>query len=305
MSNPFYTSESSAENRQLKLGNLRPSIVRTMPNDAIVAIVDSKQRTGGTDYDFIVSFQKPIQYPLSVQIMRASIPKIPNINPLNNVVTFVHIFGTFTFTIPPGYYNQNSLVTALTYGFDTVLNGADSFVINFNTLNKTISISSLSEQWFFSNQCSFIQYGQNVANFPAFNPSSDPSAVGASTQYSGPCGLLYTRYVAIRSNTLIKYAIDVPRSSFGIINNVAVISMVNAYDEADFSVNNVYQGNIILDSTPDISCVLNTAQSGNAMTTVDFSLVDEFGFNLYLSLNLGSPYNGPQLGCLIWVNVNV
>lgn len=303
---PFYTSENSLENQEMKRGNYRPSIVRTMQSDTIVGIVDSKQRLGGTDYDFTASFQTPINRPLTVQITQASIPKIPNINLKNNEIIVIHLYGTFKFYLTPGYYNQNSLVTALTDAFNTSFNGADTFTADFNTLNKTISIQSNSNfKWFFSNECSFIRYGSSVANFKAYDPNLSYITYGSVTQYSGPAGLVYTRYVAIRSNTLTKYAVDVPRSTMGILNNVAVISMVGAYDAGDFSVNNVYQGNIILDSAPYISCVLNAAQSGNGMTIVDFNLVDEYGFNIYESLNLGAPYTGPQLGCLIWLNITV
>lgn len=305
MLGPFYQRESSPNTQKMKRGDCRPALVRTMPNDSIVAIVDSKQRLGGTDYDFSASFQKPISKPLSVQITRVSIPKLPNINAVDNSFTVVHELGTYTFVINPGYYNQVSLVTALTTGFNTAIAG-DLFTINFNTLNKTLSIgSSNGYKWFFSSDCSFIVYGSNVANFNAFAASSNPAVVGSIIQYSGPAGLFYSRYVAVRSNALIKYAIEVPRSSSGISNNIAVLSMVNAFKESDFSVNNVYQGSIILESTQEVSCVLNTAQSGNSMTVVDFLLVDEYGFNLLRSLDLGAPFKTPQLGCLIWMNVAV
>lgn len=305
-SNSFYTEESSPLNSQVKLGKLRPSRVRALANDTITVIIDSKERLSGTDYNFTVSVQKPILAPLNVQLTQASIPKIPNINPMDNQITVVSTVGTYSFTIPPGYYNQNSLVNALTVGLDTAFDGADSFVVSFNTLNRTISIQSNGgHPWFFSNLSSFIIYGSNVANFSSLSPDSDPATLGAVTQYSGPAGLIYSRYVAIRSNKLTAYAYEVPRSSLGIVNAIAVVSMVNLYDNSDFSVTNVYQGNIVLDVTIPTASILNTAQSGNALTNMDFQLVDEYGIELTRSLTLGSPYNAPELGAILWLTINV
>lgn len=304
--NPLFTEEWSEENKLVKRGNLRPARVRTMPNDVVSLLVDSKDRISGTDYNFVASLKSALLAPLNISIAKASIPKIPNINRVNNVLVFINIYGSFTCTLTPGFYNQVSLVNAIENGMNTAINGSDYYSVVYNTLNKTISITSNNGLvWFFSDQCSFIQYGMNVVNFKGYPPSSDSAATGSLTQYSGPCGLIYSRYVAIRSNNLLKYAFETPRSTFGIINNIATISLVNAFDESDFSINNVYEGNLLLELTADTSCVLNTAQSGNALTNIDFQMVDEYGFDLAYSLTLGSPYNYSQLGCIIWLIVNV
>ncbi len=217
------------------------------------------------------------------------------------MITIVHATaGTLNITLPIGFYNQNSIVTAMQNGFNTALGAFDTFTVAFNTLNKTISITSNGGlNWFISNQCTFYLYGYNVANFLGYPPSSVVATVGRPAWYSGNAGLLYSRYVAITSNTLCAHAYETSRTSSGYFNTVAIISMVNQYDATDFSVNNVYQGNLMMDSTIETASVLNVAQSGAQIQIVDFQLRDEFGFDLDRAIKLEAPYADSRLGCII------
>ena len=311
----FYIYPHSVNQQQLIKGVLRPIRMKPLPCDTCLITVDSKNRTAGTDYNFTCSTQKAIVAPLKAQVSRASIPKIPNINANDNVISIVHsgiTGGAFSVTIPIGYYNQNSLVTAMQNAINvklTSLGSSDQFLVAFNPTNKTISVTSNNgDLWFFSNQSSFSKYGSNVANFPAFDPSLNPSVIGQKIWYSGNAGLLYSRYVAISSNILCAHAYDTSRTTGGLFNTIATISMVNQYDASDFSVNGVYEGNLMLDSTTEVSSVLNLAQSGAQIQVIDFRLTDEYGFDLGTSLTLGPspegpPYNASELGCLLWITI--
>lgn len=311
----FFQKPHNVNDQQLSKGNYRPVRVRAMDPDTCLFMMDSKDRISGTDYNFTVSAQKAIMNPLKAQVTRASIPKIPNINANNNTITINHaIAGVFSVTLQPGYYNQNSLINTMQNSINAVLStltGADNFIVNFNTMNKTISVTSkYGTKWFFVNTSSFYLYGYNVANFQGFPVGDVPSVVGAVSWYSGNCGLLYSRFVAIKSNVLSAHAYETSRTSAGLTNTIAVISLVNSYDASDFSVNNVYQGNILMDSTVEVASVLNIAQAGAQLQIVDISLNDEFGFDLGSSLNLGlvsggngASYNSSELGCLIWLTI--
>lgn len=304
----FYVYPHSQTNQQLMRGVLRPVRVRAMPCDTCVVTVDSKDRISGTDYNFTVNLQKAIIGPLKAQVSRASIPKIPNINANDNVITIIHeslgVTGPVSVTMPIGYYNQNSLITTMQNSINTGMTGIDVFTVAFDTSNKSISIeSNTNKKWYISNQCSFAKYGSNVANFPAYDPTTDPLTLNTSKWYSGNAGLLYSRYVAISSNILCSHAYETSRTTRGLFNTVATISMVNQYDTADFSVNGVYEGNLLMDSTVEVSSIINIAQSGSQLQILDFKLTDEYGFDIGTSISLGSPYNTSELGCIIWVTI--
>ncbi len=304
----FYVYPHSQNNQQLTRGVLRPIRVRSTPSDTCVVTVDSKDRTSGTDYNFTVNLQKAIMGPLKAQVSRASIPKIPNINANDNVITIIHeslgTTGPVSITMPIGYYNQNSLITTMQNSINAGLTGVDVFTVEFDRSNKSISIESNNNlTWYISNECSFSKYGSNVANFPAYPPTTDPTTLNKTIWYSGNAGLLYSRYVAISSNILCAHAYETSRTTRGLFNTVATISMVNQYDTADFSVNGVYEGNLLMDSTVEVSSIINVAQSGAQLQIIDFKLTDEYGFDVGTSISLGAPYNTSELGCIIWVTI--
>lgn len=306
----FYIFPHSRNFQEMTKGNLRPIYVTSLPCDTSLITVNSRDRISGTNYNFTVNLYTPLNRPLKAQVTKASIPKIPNINANNNVFIIEHelYVGDIRAVFPIGYYNQNSLVTVMQNTINTALSDlsiADTFTVDFDTTNKTLSITSGGGyKWFISDASSFYKYGFNVANFKAF-PSSSPAGgtggIGETAWYSGNAGLLYSRYVAISSNTLSSHAYDPSRTSRGLNNTVATISLVNQYDAADFSVNGVYEGNLILESATEVSSIMNVAQSGSYLQTIDFALTDEFGFDLASSLTLGAPYNTSDLGCILWV----
>ncbi len=301
----MYSHPHSQDELELVDGSVRPARVRTTPCDRILFLCDSNQRISGTPFSFSVTSYRPI-YPQTCFISRFLIPKIPNINQNNNTVTIVSTLGTFTGSIPVGYYNQVSLVNALKLCLDTAAGGLDTYTVTYNSNNKTISVTSVgAANFFFSNQCTFILYGKNVCNFNSYAPSSNPAVVGATVQYSSILGLVYTRYVTVRSNRLCADAVDLPRSSSGRVNTVAMISVAQHFDPDDYDPSGVFTGSILVDKSYDDSAVLRIANQKKDFSTVDFILEDEFGFTLDLALNLGAGYATNNLGCLIWLTITL
>ena len=286
-------------------GSVRPTRVRTTPCDSILFMCDSNQRISGSPFNFTVTSYRPV-YGQSAYISRIAIPKIPNINANNNVLTFVSTVGTFSGTIPIGYYNQVSLVNALKLCMDTAAGGLDTYTVTYNTNNKTISVTSVGgNNFFFSSSCSFIQYGINVCNFSSNPLTSNPAIVGALVQNSAILGLIYTRYITIRSARLCANPVDVPRSSSGRVNVVAMVSVAQHFNPQDFDPSGVFTGSILTDETFKDSAVLKIANQKKDLSSIDFLFEDEFGFVLDTSLDLGVGYQVNQLGCLLWLTITL
>lgn len=303
-----YVDPSSFDESQLVQGKVKPMRVRSTPCDRILYLCDSNQRISGNAFDFTVRSYRPMN-PQSVYISRCQLPKIPNINPLNNVVTFYTNADSLvpkSFTIPPAYYNQVSLVNALKLGFDTAAGGLDTYTVAFASNNKTVSITSISGiKFYISNDCTFSLRGINVCHFDGYPAGSDPNVVGSLAVYSSIIGLCYSRYVVIRSNRLTESCVEVPRSSSGKINICAMVSIAEHFNASDYDASGSFTGSIITDQTIESSAVLNLASHFKPLDAIDIVVEDEYGFSLADSFNLGSPYSSNSLSCLIWLTVSL
>lgn len=331
----FYEELSSPENQSIARGLTKPVRVRAQPCDQVLYLVDGKDRITGNSFNFQVDCGKPLAA-LSCSLTRVCVPKLPNINAINNSFTMYTqitnvtggvtglqgVYG-FKVTLPIGFYNQTTIQTNLYDSINSVLGALeasitagltggnpalvpDTFNINYNTFNKTVSISSyVGNKWFFDSTSPFIVYGKYLTGFLGYPGGSNMATVGQVTQYSGPIGLMYSRYIKIKSNRLMSNALETCRTTSFQTNVVAVISLIDQLTANDFSTTNVFTGSLILDSVVETTCQLNVAYFKKQLGPIDFQLTDEYDFPLDYSLNFGAPYDPPQFDVLIWMNFTV
>lgn len=311
----FYEDLNSPENQAIFKGLVKPVRVRNQPCDQILYLVDGKDRISGDSFNFVVDSGRPLKA-LSVSVARVCVPKLPNVNAMNNKI-IIHtqdIAGTgptgavytMTANIPIGFYNQTSLQTTLKNELDASAVSAgvtDTYTVTYNAFNKTlVIISNSNNKWFFDESCSFIKYGRYLTGFVGYPSTSNVSVVGKIQHYSGAIGLIYSRYIRIKSNRLMANAKEVCRTSSFQTNVIAVISLIDQLTADDFSVTNVFTGSLIMDSVLDSSCQLNVAYYNKDLGPIDFQLLDEYDFPLNLSLNYGGDYDPVQFDVLIWLN---
>lgn len=302
--NRIASPQETDDAHALRWGLIQPPRVRAQTPDTILYLVDSSQRISGTPFDFYIQCGAPLSA-ITAEITRCQLPKIPNITQFNNTFTVVSTVGTAAVTLPIGFYNPISLVNALKVALDTAFTGLDTFTVTYNTTNKTISITSDGgNKWYFLNTSPFIVRGSSLAGFVGLAAGGDPVVVGAVTQYSDILGMCYTRYVRIRSNVLTRFAKENARSSSGITNIMACISVANYYNPTDYDQSGAFSGAIIVDSSAESSSRVNLA-SKTQLNEVDFRIEDEYGSSLQDVLNLGSPYPAPTFAALIWMEIVV
>lgn len=311
--NYFYEDLASPENKEIFKGLVKPVRVRAQPCDSNLYLVDGKDRISGDSFNFAVTCGVPLRA-LDIAVSRVCVPKIPNINAMNNTFTiWTQDKGgsgstganMITGTIPSGFYNQTSLQSNLKTALDDAASNAgvtDTYTVNYNTFNKTLSVTSnAGNLWYWDSDSPFIKYGQYLTGFIGYPAGSSITSVGKITDYSGIIGLLYSRYIKIKSNRLIGNAKEKSRTSSRQTNVIAVISLVDQMTENDFSVSNVFNGSLILDSVIDSTCHLNVAYYNKEITEIDFQLTDEYDLPLNLSMNYGAPYDNTRFDVLIWL----
>lgn len=309
----FYEDLNSPENQAIFKGLIKPIRVRSQVCDQILYLVDGKDRLSGDSFNFIIDCGKPLKA-LNVTISRVCVPKLPNINAINNsfkIWTQNGGTGThmITGTLPIGFYNQTSLQTELKLALDTAaINGGvtDTYNVSYNNFNKTISITSQNGNlWYFDSSSSFLVYGRYLTGFIGYPAGTNITSVGTVVQYSGAIGLIYSRYIKIKSNRLMANAKETCRTSSFQNNVIAVISLIDQLTANDFTVTNVFTGSLIMDTILDSSCNLNVAYFQKDLGPIDFQLVDEYDIPLNRSLNYGNPYDNAQFDVLIWLNFTV
>lgn len=312
--NWFYEDLASPENKEIFKGLVKPVRVRAQPCDSNLYLVDSKDRISGDSFNFTVDCGVPLRA-LDICVSRVCVPKLPNVNAVNNTFSIwtQDIAGTggtgpnlITGTLPVGFYNQTSLQSNLKTALDAaaVNNGVtDTYTVSYNTFNKTISVTSNSgNRWYWDSDSPFIKYGQYLTGFIGYPAGSNILTVGKITDYSGIIGLIYSRYIKIKSNRLIGNAKEKSRTSSKQTNIIAVISLVDQMTENDFSVSNVFNGSLILDSVIETTCHLNVAYYMKELGAIDFELTDEYDLPLNMSMNYGSPYDNTRFDVLICLN---
>lgn len=284
---------------KIENGRELPYLVQSEKPPSTLFIVDSKDRVSGSTSDFMIDFYRGLSRPRYLKIVRATIPKINNVNPNNNTLQITHFQGTTaTFTLDVGIYNPTTLANELTSKINAAFAAvpiSDNVTTSFDPATRTFSITSVAgEDFYIHSDCSFITRGGFLAPFSSLPSGSTPVD---STIYSGISPMLYTRYLSIQSEALTRHIYGSALSSKIqlSVNLVATIDMTSLYTPEDFDVSIPFTS--VYESFPvdqmNIS-VLNTERL--IPRFVDIRVVDEYGLLLETSLNLGSPYPTNTLG---------
>lgn len=288
-------------------GKFAPQRLTSEETSSCIFVCDGKDRVYGglnNGSNFVVSTKSgEISRARKVRLASCIVPKLPNINVMNNTFVIVSEAGTTgAITIPPGYYNQVSLVNELKAVIDAawaLFGVPDSSVVNFNTLTKTISIQSVNgNKWFFTNTSAFIIRGINVAGFTGYPISSDPAVVGDVTQYSCSVGLIYSRYIYVSSSVLTQNVRTCNRISNGRTDIVGIVPITDGYSSSDFDSSNMFTGNLITDITISYSPLLDCNLSNRNLELFDFQFTDEFGSDLTDVLQLSDTFPASTFSCV-------
>ncbi len=288
-------------------GKYAPQRLTSEETSSCIFVCDGKDRVQGglnNGSNFVVSTKSgEISRARKVRLANCIVPKLPNINIMNDSFVIVSEAGiTSTITLPPGYYNQVSLVNELKYVIDLAwssFGAPDTCVVNFNTLTKTISIQSVNgNKWFFTDTSPFILRGINVAGFAGYPDSSDPAVVGSVTQYSCSVGLIYSRYIYVSSKVLTQNVKTCNRISNGRTDIVGIVPIADNYSASDFDSSNMFTGNLISDVTISHSPLLDCNLNQRNIELVDFQFTDEFGFNVTDVLQLSDNFPESTFSCL-------
>lgn len=305
--------EPSFGNGLLRTGQVKPSLVLAEPLQSFTVVVDAKDRTSGTLYDFRVDFGSQIHRARAIQLTRLILPKLNNVTSANNTIVTYHVdtgAGTaITCTLSPGLYNVSALSNEIASKINAAWAAAgvtDSVTVSFDTVRECFTINSVNvENFYISSTCTFITRGANLANFQSAAAGSDPAVTGATIVYSGHAGMMYTRWLTIHSDELTKHQWSRSRlsrstsSAFGDI--IAVIDLCHLYSGDDFNVAQAYAGalwSIPFTGTevPYIS-VANSQQS--ICQIVDITIRDEFGDEITELQELGAPYPPNTIGATL------
>lgn len=288
-------------------GKYAPQRLTSEETSSCIFVCDGKDRVqGGLDNgsNFVVSTKSgEISRARKVRLASCIVPKLPNINVMNNTFQIVSEGGTTsTLTLPPGYYNQVSIVNELKSVIDAawaLFSTADSCVVNFDTLTKTISIQSANgNKWFFVDTSAFIIRGINVAGFTGYPVVSNPAVVGQVTQFSCSVGLIYSRYIYVSSKVLTQNVRTANRISNGRTDIVAIVPIVDNYSSSDFDSSNMFTGNLISDITITYAPLLDCNLNQRNLELFDFQFTDEFGFDLTAVLQLSNTSPQSTFSCL-------
>lgn len=302
---------TTTEDAAIIEGRVRPQRVLSQIQESAIYLCDARQKIfGESGFKFTVHASADITRARQCRVSKAILPKLPNINPLNNQFVIVHENGTTgTITLAPGFYNQVSIVNELKNKIDAefaLLSPPDSVAVAFNTLTKSLSISSNGGfKWFFDNTGTFITRGGSCCGFVGLDPSSDPAVLGAVVQYSASVGFIYSRYAIIKSNRLNENVRTSSRTSGNDTAIVAAVSLVDDYSAADFDTSGAFVGNLSSEKLTDDAPVLNIVEGQKNLNQVDFEIVDEFGFTLDKALQMDPLYPPTSFQTVVWLNLTL
>jgi len=307
----------------VKNGSYRPQRVTAEAPQTAIYTCDAKDRTEGSNgFNFAVACGADITRARSVKLTKALLPKLPTINPNNNVL---RLRWTGDGVVPPsnlpfpvemryGYYNQVSLATEFKRAIDTTLADlgiVDTVSVVFDATTKTFTMTSnVGNNWYIASESTFAIRGINVAKFTYVGDGTGPGVSGSVSHTSSPVGLIYSRYVNIFSNRLTENVYTSSRTSAGanpsIIGSMAI---VNDYNATDFDSTGVFTGNLISDVLAEGSPTMNVAHNQKSVNRIDFLFEDEFGLPLNTSLDFGTQngvtYPPSGFNCAAWLQFGV
>lgn len=290
---------SNRTDDKIEKGQVLPYLVQAEQPSTVNVLIDSKDRTSGTPNDFRASFRHRIPRARYLQLKKAIMAKIPNVNPNNYSLQIKHDLGTTSvFTLPVGIYSTTALANQLTASINAqfVIDGiADSVTTSYDQNTRTFTMQTVSgANFFIVNTSTFITRGENLVNFPSEPVANVPSV---NIIRSGISGMLYSRYLTVSSQALntFSYASSVTTRDTQPTSLIGIIDLVDIYTYEDFDVSIPYAG--VYQTLPidgvNIS-VLNTQKS--LMEEMDIVIQDEYGTVLDQTYDLGADYNTNSLG---------
>ena len=290
----------------IQTGASLPPLFQVESGNSVTLMVDSKDRKFGTEANFIVDLGYRLAAPRYLHLQKITIPKIPNVTPLNNQIQIKHALGTTAvFTIPPGIYNTTTLANALTAAINAGFAAVpivDTVTTTYDPTSRTFLISSVGfEYWFFVDTCSFITRGKVLCGFTGYPVAT---AVSISTQYSGIAGMLYCRYLSVSSRSVCTYAEASSASSTTILPGsvIGLVDMAGIYTSEDFDVGVQFSG-VYKTLNVDGPNIQQLSSDQTLRQDLDFMIVDSYGSVLDDVLNLGAPYGPNTLGISLLMKI--
>jgi hypothetical protein len=272
--------EASPEDENMTLGKYPPQRIMTEAQDTATMLIRSDDRTFGNDFDFQIDILTSTYSIRKIQLAKCIFPLLPQINIHNKSITVTHADGTVTFDLEDGFYSVQGLVNMMQDKFTTAWLSLD--VTNLVTISYDIDRRSISivddngENFYIHTNCPFDRYARNVVKFPsqvAGSPLTTTSIESLSL------GMIYSRYVTLRSNRLTQ-----DQKSFSVISKngpadiVAVIDLASQYTTDQFAVSASFPGTDQVIDTLNYSPRINTVNRFKSFKVMDFQFIDEFGF---------------------------
>ncbi len=268
------------EQEDQRSGKFPPQRIYPECRNSGLIVADSRDRISGTSgFNFVTDLKSETTNVRSIRLSSCILPLLPQINDLNNGITVVHTDGTGSVTLDNGYYTVQSLVNELQSKLTALwvaLDPTNVVIINYDSDRRRISIvDGNNETWYFSDTCTFITRGVNVA---AFDSGASSFTVA---NYSKSLQMVYSRYLNVYSRRLVEDARIGSRSSRG--NGmclVAVIDLLSGYD-ADQYINGSTFPSTAKVFYPRAPPVLNILNRQKAIRVFDLEVETEFGENVY------------------------
>jgi hypothetical protein len=260
--------------------NLEPPFVRVRGRNSCFTFLDTfarEERISNSSY--LISNPSGILAKrtkrFSISYLSAFMPT-PNINPRNNAITFATGAGTFTVTIPEGFYTRTQAIAALLVALNTVSGPSGvTFTAPNQFPNSNLYITLTGTNPFRIQSNTFVTTGSVFWGFLPGDPRLSSSAALSTTLTIGPITALYTRYWDFVSRELLQHTkaantgSDVPANTlFRAFLEPNADADPTSYHRVSFQINGE-----------------NSAwnfDASHALATVDIQILDEFRQPYYL-----------------------
>lgn len=264
--------------------NLEPPFVRVRNRNASSTFLDNfdaNSRLSNSSYQ--IASQGSL---LSKRTKRFTVNKYiaqlptPNINQRNNTITFTTGAGTFTVTIPEGFYTRTQAITALLTALNTVSGPSGvTFTAPDQFPGSDVYIVLTGTNPFRISGGTFVTTGYAFWGFLKGDTRLTPTAPLSTTLTLGPITAVYTRYYDICSTNLLQHT---KAANTG--NRVPANILLRVYA---FTISQSDPTDSYFESHefgPDRSSW--NFDAGHSISSVDIQLYDEFNQPYYLPNSL-------------------
>lgn len=260
--------------------SLEPQFITQRATNGGTIILDSKDRgSGQAPNNFTINQQLGYRYKRLAFSKLSLFYNTPNVNQINNQVSFVVSGITYTAIIPELQYTYTTLATAL----QTALNAAGSpstFTVTTNASTRNYTISA-TVAYYFVLTSPMIRYGISLIALPQ-------SQTPATSKNTGQVMLLYSKAIYIVSQSVSQYTKN-PSFSSG----QGQLSFLAAYSftDNDYVLNTGVTPGIFVSSDSAIPPSFINYESTQTLTNVSIQLLDDYGNLFYIPelQNDGSP----------------